>query len=373
MKLKNLILLFAVMLFSSSSVFAASTTDVFQKQKNVDIGATRVPTVVEVPFSNDYLESNVFAVYNKTASSFEPYYFRKTSNLIPVTAEIESDYSVDIGAIIDNNFNTYKEFDVSSGIQGRSKIVLIGASPITSNHLTISLDQYVALPNTIEIKASLAGNEKVVVATQKLNNYNIDFLETTADKWIITFTYGQPLRIAELTLRQNGKKTNNQGLRFLAQPNNSYIVYFNPDKYFNVAVGEAGNLSSNEGVVYLKEITTQNNPNYTLADTDEDSIPDIRDNCVEVSNPDQADLNSNGRGDACDDFDKDGIINIKDNCPNNPNQSQIDSDSDKIGDACDKEESRLTEKYKFIPWLGIVFAMGTIIILFAITYKKKEN
>jgi hypothetical protein len=190
---------------------------------------------------------------------------------------------------------------------------------------------------------------------------------------MITFAYSQPLRITELILHQDSKKINNQGLRFLAQPNNNYIVYFNPDRFVNIPVIEAANLLSNKDVVYLKESVSQNNPSYVLADNDLDGIPNIRDNCIDVKNQDQADVNGNGKGDVCDDFDKDGIINSVDNCPNNPNQNQLDSDYDKIGDACDNVESRVTEKYKFIPWLGIVFAMATIVILFAITFKKKEN
>ena len=85
------------------------------------------------------------------------------------------------------------------------------------------------------------------------------------------------------------------------------------------------------------------------------------DNCISTINPDQIDVNRNGRGDACDDFDQDGLINTRDNCPNIPNRNQIDTDGDKIGDVCDNEESRTTEKYPWLPWVGIGFA-GLVLV-----------
>ena len=76
--------------------------------------------------------------------------------------------------------------------------------------------------------------------------------------------------------------------------------------------------------------------NYT--DTDSDGVIDLVDNCPTVSNPDQADTDGDGIGDACDvptDTDGDGIEDVLDNCPLVPNPDQADSDGDGIGDACD--------------------------------------
>ena len=71
-------------------------------------------------------------------------------------------------------------------------------------------------------------------------------------------------------------------------------------------------------------------------DTDGDGIDDSVDNCPNVPNPDQSDINHNGIGDACDpDMDGDGVLNAKDNCPKVYNPDQKDSDGDGIGDACD--------------------------------------
>ncbi|MEY4731278.1 MAG: hypothetical protein RL681_224, partial [Candidatus Parcubacteria bacterium] len=85
---------------------------------------------------------------------------------------------------------------------------------------------------------------------------------------------------------------------------------------------------------------------------------------VNVANSSQDDVNRNGRGDACDDFDRDGVLNSADNCVNQPNRDQRDTDADGIGDVCDNEESRVTERYEWLPWLGIGFAGVVLIGLF---------
>ena len=73
----------------------------------------------------------------------------------------------------------------------------------------------------------------------------------------------------------------------------------------------------------------------------------------------------------CQDFDRDGVPNVRDNCPDAPNVSQADADSDGIGNVCDGEESRLTEKYAWIPWVGIGFAAAVIFVLFGLSVRAK--
>ena len=93
-------------------------------------------------------------------------------------------------------------------------------------------------------------------------------------------------------------------------------------------------------------------------DGDDDGVPDFRDNCRAVPNPEQLDYDGDLVGDACDDdADNDGLYmpvpegRYPDNCPLRHNRGtrplpgdpfrfvrQLDSDRDGMGDACDPDD-----------------------------------
>lgn len=381
----SIALLSAVFLFNSlafdvygqgvSNTQLNEVISAYRHYKDIDNINIAVPTVVEVPFDGEFLERFDFAVLNKESNAFEPYFFVRevVTNEIPVVVTTDKTPGQST-SMTDNNVRTYESFTLPEDVQGTVRILITGNKPITSSSLTVLLDNHVALPTSVAIRAVVDGQNITIVAQTKMSSQSIRFPKTTSDKWGITFMYSQPLRITELRLAQeNATKTKTQGLRFLAQPDQSYRVYFDSDRRVIQSVNESGNLSNDKDVKKLSSASSISNPAYIKADVDKDGIPDILDNCVTVENSDQEDVDGNKRGDVCDDFDRDGLINKYDNCPNQPNRRQLDTDGDGIGDVCDGEESRITEKYKWIPWVGVGFAALVLIILFAITARSMTN
>ena len=67
-------------------------------------------------------------------------------------------------------------------------------------------------------------------------------------------------------------------------------------------------------------------------DLDGDGDLPPNDNCPNVNNPGQEDLDGDNIGNACDDdADGDGVDDVNDNCPLVPNPGQEDADEDAIG------------------------------------------
>jgi len=346
----------------------------FRSYEEINNLTIKVPTVVEVPFSNEFIERTDLAVFDETKNSpdFEPYFFKQETlvNEIPESV-ITNPGITNASAMIDKNSQTYTEFLLPNSEQGHIQITLSSTNPITSSSLSMLLDNNVALPNSIEIRAVVNGEERIVVANQTMFEQTIRFPKTTSSKWIVSLNFGQPLRISELRLNQdNAKVSSTRAIRFLAQPTHSYRIYFDPDRGVSIPVGESGNLSSAQDVLVLLSYESKSNPAYVLADIDIDGVPDIKDNCVAVLNTDQIDVNNNKRGDACDDFDQDGVMNGKDNCPNIPNADQRDTDADGVGDACDTKDNRITEQHSWLPWAGVGLAAIVLITLFALTAKS---
>ena len=356
---------------TSAPIQKADVVKAFRYYKDVT-PTIPVPSVLEVPFNQESFTLPFFAVYNITTGEFEP-------NLLSVN-KLETKSRVEaIGSaysssyyINDGNYETYAEFPLIAD-RGKAEIVFNFDKPITSSSLNYSFDNNVALPQAISVSAVVGGVGSVVLAPTRPGWGSIAFPKTTSATWHVWFDYIQPLRISEMKFNDLSATESTRGLRFLAQPGQSYRIYFDADRYVRYSDKEAGDLFSSKGLVYSNATTSISNPEYQLVDSDSDSVPDISDNCTGVANSDQKDSNGNGRGDACEDYDRDGIFNQQDNCPNTPNVGQSDTDKDGLGDVCDDLDNRVTERLPWLPWAGIALAGVVLLGLFVIALRYKKE
>jgi hypothetical protein len=361
---------------SQATTLAPLSPDVaFRKVINLAPVQIIVPTVVELPLPEWVMKSERFLVYERETGKYLQSYLKQETevdiSIIP-TATIDGG---DIWNLVDGEPDSHVEYQLPESGLGEVEITLAANKQITTSRIELQLAEYVARPYAVKVEYLTDNNERrIALAEQRMESTHITFPEVTATDFFVTLSYVQPLRITEIDIQQKSTADDyRQSLRFLAQPNYSYEIYYDgyvsayTEKVYPV---EAGDLYTNEGVLRLPLGTTEQNVRYQPSDLDGDGIVDVDDNCVHKSNPDQTDVDNNGRGDACDDWDRDGHQNADDNCVNIPNRTQADVDGDGLGDQCDEEDSRFTEQNPWVPWVGMGIAALVLLALFALVVKR---
>lgn len=353
-----------------------------------------VPTLAEVPVSlfsdstksvavfergSDQPEASKLLYVSKPAANFRVHdsFFGSSPDLSDGKFEAFREYPVSaVPAEEQGRITRFPDEDseyINPVMADRVTFDIVFDSPVLVDSFSLHLGKNVALPRTVEISSGQAGAEKIVLARSALFGRDIQFPPTKASHFRLTFEYVQPLRVTEVTAHQSGvSEALGYAIRFLAYPGKAYDVYFNADQSVHFSTKEAPNFSGDD-VLKIQGKMTENTA-YQKADGDADGIPDETDNCVSVSNADQADVNGNGRGDACDDFDRDGAENSIDNCPLAPNRTQEDADGDGVGDACDLQENRPFQRWTWLPWVSIA-VVGVVVIglLMSIVHKMRRE
>jgi hypothetical protein len=281
--------------------------------------------------------------------------------------------------LVDGATGTYVSFDdVQEEGTGEVVIEITYEKAITTDSVLVQYERNAVAPRSITVVGIGTNGGKELLKTVRYSSDSertadtISFPRRSVTGLEMTFLYEQPLRITEISATQKQQKDTAHYVRFLAQPNTSYVVYMHPDREWGRTPGESAlNLRVDEGVVVLaqSDVMVARNHEYVSGDSDKDGVVDAQDNCPRTENIDQEDKNKNGIGDACEDFDRDGYIGAQDNCPDIPNRNQKDTDGDGIGDACDAREDRFTEAHPWIPFAGVGFAVVVLMVLGVLAVK----
>ena len=203
----------------------------------------------------------------------------------------------------------------------------------------VTLDVIATLPSDLEnapdeiqsqITALASVNEEPIILTRDEDVWRgfADVTESSDPLVTVTIfaTSDENLQIAEFSMSINV----GQGA----------VVEIEPDAYDTASFDEDADTFSN-----AQEVARSSDPtDPTDPDADQDGVADEADNCPAVLNSQQADVDNDNVGDACDPFnnitdpDEDNVGDDDtppDNCPQVANSNQVDTDGDGIGDACE--------------------------------------
>ncbi len=349
---------------------ATENTDALQHYKYVSEVpnlSLPVPTYVEVAFSeHEAAMMGKPIVYEQNSDQIIRATIKlpQSSNLKP-RISLSRDSGTRTSSLLDNDGNTYYRLDVIDDVVDEDKtlissITILWTQDVSVSEVILALDESSNLPSQISITA----DGKTVLPWQEYTGEKIALTETVkALKFNISIKHNSDIKVTEVNTPYTVDTATR--LRFLMQPDEVYRIYSDPTteapRVLQNTTRHTAPYSESEFAGYIHP---KKNGLYWNADQDDDGVTTDIDNCPEYANPDQVDLNENNIGDACEDFDGDRIVNAIDNCTDRPNSNQRDSDADGIGDECDPEESRLTEQYEWVPFVGIVVAAIVLILLF---------
>ena len=388
MKKNNYIFFFTVLIcvfFMMKLAYASSPPPEYFFYKSMtkisNIPSNSLPQVVELTLPNEIINQNspvlILDDILKTPVNYHLATYTSPRSSPIYTIQVIQPSGQNGSNLTDNTNETFVDLPAESISENNNSLLKISATArkkLNINGISLQFAQNSSQIFFITVWTPQPDGTKKLLISQSLpiSSTLISFPQIEAQDFEIQLSHKQPLRITEVEPRfidANDNIFSKKTVRFLTQSNHTYTFYADKDiaassKNYNTE-SQLANPVGNKIVEATLSVFTQN-PLYTLPDTDNDSVPNIRDNCPTVSNLDQKDENNNGIGDVCDDFDQDGIFNTQDNCPTIPNPYQEDKDGDKIGDVCDGVESRISEKYPWLPWVGIlvgfIFTGGILVI-----------
>lgn len=358
-----------------AGVYESDNISGFRNYANVPDLKLKVPTEVTVYFNPSDLQGNIVGVFDLLTKQFV-YNLVVDYSTKPYITFISNESGLSYYSAFDNDDRTYADFPLGQN-RNQARLYINYSKPIESSALVIGYDSNVTLPTSLSI--SYWDNQKnafVLLSNNlKPSGTTTNFPKATSDKWMVDLSYSQPLRIVELSFNINNITVNKKGVKFIAIPGNTYSVYLNQEVQREVFSGNNAPYiyaySPSVKTVEAGQIFT--NEQFTPADSDKDGIPNYSDNCSNLANSDQKDVDQNGKGDDCEDFDKDSILNSIDNCSDKINLNQRDTDGDKIGDACDPDESRLTEKFPQVVWGALIFSSLVFILLIYLVVRQGKT
>jgi hypothetical protein len=293
--------------------------------------------------------------------------YEKIKNQKISVKEVSSKLEGNKNNLVDGDLDTSFTFHPTQ--EGDKTIELTFPEKIEVSEIDVVLDNGIIPYRKISIFADFGDGKFLPILNEIDFRWHLKFPTIKVKGLQIKMKTPHFLRISEIRIIGQEESQQKNELIFFAEEGKSYFLY--SDAHFGAKdfyPKKSQPLSFDELTPVFDFESSGKNPDFN-PDFDGDGINDVLDLCPKVVDPDNKDVDGNGRGDVCEDPDLDNIYSNKDNCPFVYNPNQKDSDQDKIGDECDDVEGRLTENMDFLLW--VVFGLGALILVWLVVRAEK--
>ncbi len=354
--------LITISLFSSVALAGERDTSRYEEKTEITVKGIVTPKIVQYnthsPIEGETL---LLTDFIKTV----PHRWMRTTPIIDNTnltvSNISSPFSGTPSALLDQNNSTLFAFEPQEN--GNYSVTISFAEPTVVRSVDINLGSGIIPPKKVSVSAVFADGKNGKLISRGDFSPVLE-LPNLGNPISLSFIFETPhvLQIADISFTGEQKELQTNSILFFAEEGKTYTLYSKPHFGYATYTPDPQPLVNDEKTPIFSLPPAQKNPAFHN-DFDGDGILDEKDLCPKDADSNNTDIDTNGRGDVCEDPDIDGIFSIKDNCPFVYNPGQEDKDQDKKGNACDTEENRWTENNPFLFWSimgGIVVLLGGI-------------
>jgi hypothetical protein len=246
---------------------------------------------------NTIIPSSIATTYENIQNPVE------IKTITPVNGKIQD--------IMDGRTDNKVEFEP---VDGKSEFILSYQKPISTKLFKYNYSENVLKSQSLEI--TLIDGEQNKSVYDKVFNVNgyAAFPETLGSNYKITFYHSKRLQLSEVGFDYpQGEVKFNSRIEWLGEPGKKYTLFYEPEES-TLSLYDNRLSKATDKPIEAKLEESKSNDLFTEQDTDNDGVPDVRDNCKDQPNPEQVDVDKNNIADICEDRDLDSVVDFNDKC-----------------------------------------------------------